>query len=47
MHMNNVFQKQRVSADLTFPDGAYAEDAAHKAVLQMINFPFSRISEEI
>lgn len=47
MHMNNIFKKQRVSIDLTFPDEASAEDAAHKVALEMINSPISRISSEI
>jgi hypothetical protein len=47
MHMNNIFKKQRVSIDLTFPDEESAEDAAHKVALEIINSPLSRILEEI
>jgi len=36
-----------VSADLTFPDEAAAEEAAHKVALEMINSPLSRISEDV
>jgi hypothetical protein len=47
MHMNNVFQKQRVSANLTFPDETSAEEAAYKVALAIINSPLSRVQEEI
>ena len=47
MHMNNIFPRQRVLADLTFPDEGAAEDAAHKVALEMINSPISRIPSKI
>jgi hypothetical protein len=47
MHMNNIFPRQRVSADLTFPDESTAEDAAHKVAIEMVNSPISRIPSKI
>lgn len=43
MHMNNIFPRQRVAVDSTFPDESSAKDEAYKVALAMINSPISRI----
>jgi len=47
MHMNNIFPKQRVSVNLTFPDEISAEQAAYKVAFEMVKSPISRIPEQI